>query len=329
MAEMLSYSAYMLQRLNIVIPLIIIERIQKMYDYVATYIKPNGKAPLIADNDDGRFLPFVKRDFCIHNYLYDVSSVENRFVSVGLKPMFFSLNYCEDLYEDAGVVIKRIRDNYLFINNSGFSKFPREDDVLIVTHTHNDLLSFELSFNGEDIIVDSGTYLYTSSIADRDCFRSTAKHNTVVVDGEEQNDFGGAFVLKKNVRIGELIKLSDTSYEGDYTTIKGKMYHKRKFCFNGNQLVITDTISKLGNNHIAKLFLHFAVGIEPILNGNSLTIDNNVIVSFTIQPAKLELINDTFSPSYGVLEKNRTAVATFFFNNDTLIETVIRKYGQE
>jgi len=54
-------------------------------------------------------------------------------------------------------------------------------------HSHNDKLSFELSIDGKDIIVDPGTYVYTSLPEKRNFFRSTNIHNTIIVPGEEQN----------------------------------------------------------------------------------------------------------------------------------------------
>lgn len=57
-------------------------------------------------------------------------------------------------------------------------------------HCHNDKLSFELCIGGEDVIVDPGTYVYTPNPEWRNKFRSTACHNTVIVDDKEQNRFG-------------------------------------------------------------------------------------------------------------------------------------------
>ena len=54
-------------------------------------------------------------------------------------------------------------------------------------HAHNDKLSFELCVNGEDVIIDPGTYVYTPNQKWRNTFRSTGYHNTVKVDDHEQN----------------------------------------------------------------------------------------------------------------------------------------------
>jgi len=57
------------------------------------------------------------------------------------------------------------------------------------SHTHNDKLSFVLRVGGEEILCDSGTGCYTRDAAIRNRFRRTAAHNTLVVDGKEQNRF--------------------------------------------------------------------------------------------------------------------------------------------
>jgi len=57
-------------------------------------------------------------------------------------------------------------------------------------HGHNDALSFELCINDVAVIVDSGTYAYTSDIDARDQLRGTRAHNVVLVDGREMADLG-------------------------------------------------------------------------------------------------------------------------------------------
>ena len=57
------------------------------------------------------------------------------------------------------------------------------------SHTHNDKLSFILRLHGEEVLCDSGTGCYTRDPELRNKFRATAAHNTVVVDGAEQNAF--------------------------------------------------------------------------------------------------------------------------------------------
>jgi len=55
------------------------------------------------------------------------------------------------------------------------------------SHTHNDKLSFVLRLDGEEVLCDSGTGCYTRNPEVRNRFRATAAHNSVMVDGQEQN----------------------------------------------------------------------------------------------------------------------------------------------
>ncbi|MGI6227597.1 MAG: heparinase II/III family protein, partial [Peptococcales bacterium] len=203
MTELFSYPVYMLFRLDIQIPVDIISRIQSMYNFIHSYIKPNGNAPLIGDNDDGRFLPFLKYNFLKHGYLLDCSSVDNNIIShgVGYKFKVKCSNIKSYLYDDAGFAILRKNSSYVFFSNSDESKFPTYNSI-IGTHTHNDNLSFEFSIDEQDIIIDPGSFLYTSDIAKRNVFRSIKKHNSITVDSEELNillDTHAFSVIKNSV----------------------------------------------------------------------------------------------------------------------------------
>ena len=55
-------------------------------------------------------------------------------------------------------------------------------------HKHNDQLSFEYHFDGVPLVVDPGSYVYTSDPDARNLFRGTAYHNTVQIDSVEQNE---------------------------------------------------------------------------------------------------------------------------------------------
>nr|MBP6217220.1 alginate lyase family protein [Oligoflexales bacterium] len=65
-------------------------------------------------------------------------------------------------------------------------------------HAHNDQLSVELTWNGEDLYQDPGTYVYTPDPKMRTLFRSTRSHCVpTALRDEEQNDISGLFTMKK------------------------------------------------------------------------------------------------------------------------------------
>jgi len=76
------------------------------------------------------------------------------------------------------------------------------------SHTHNDKLSFVLRLGGQEVVCDSGTGCYTRDIATRNQFRSTSAHNTLLIDGTEQNRIFpgpiGLFVLGDEAAVSQI-----------------------------------------------------------------------------------------------------------------------------
>ena len=103
-------------------------------------------------------------------------------------------------------------------------------------HSHCDGLSFELSWHGRPVFVNSGTGQYQGRL--RSYFRSTAAHNTIVVDGEEQSDCWGEH------RTGRRIKdvsggCKDHWIYGKLTTCTGKRI-SRAIGLKGNMVCMKD-----------------------------------------------------------------------------------------
>lgn len=65
-------------------------------------------------------------------------------------------------------------------------------------HAHSDLLSFEYSLGGQRLLVNAGTHGYAGSPY-RDFCRSTAAHNTVRINGEEQLEHWSTFRVARRV----------------------------------------------------------------------------------------------------------------------------------
>jgi len=143
-------------------------------------------------------------------------------------------NISSRAFLDAGWYIMRSDKNYMIISSG-----PNGQDGN-GGHCHNDKLSFELCIDGQDIIVDPGTYVYAAEPVWRNKFRSTAPHNTVVVDGKEQNRFDGKnlFRMKNDTKVK--INKWDTNDEMDifigehyrYKRFSQPVIHKREIKFH-------------------------------------------------------------------------------------------------
>lgn len=329
MTELASYPCYLLKRMGYTIPSDIEYRVSSMYSFIATYTKDNGRAPLIEDNDDGRFLPFMRRDFRRHDYMLDPNSVENKLVANEIQLFGFE-KATSRLYLDAGHAILRKGEAYLFVTNGGFSKYEDESKER-GTHTHNDRLSFELAIGNDDVFVDPGAYIYTPDPEKYYEFHSTAKHNTIVVDGEEQNNLNknSVFLLKKNSVMTAFEMESDTACRGGYRTLEQSMSHNRLFQLNEDCLTIDDEIIKAGKSHHAVLSYHLSPEVEARIADDIVEIETSsyLVKMMVVQDDKqrsLTIEDDTYSPSYGVSVRSKTVRVGVSFDESSKIQTKIQ-----
>lgn len=202
-------SAALLCRLNnIPLPESFWARLERMYTFTLYITRPDGKVPQIGDADDGRLhilSEYGDWDRTDHRYLLSLGAVtfcradmkaasghlsEEAFWLLGmpsavtfdaLEPSLAPLD--STAFVESGIYVMRSAQGYLLACCNAVGTAGTGN------HKHNDLLSLELCFGGTAFIVDPGSYVYTADPRWRDCFRSTKGHNTVIIDGQEQNRF--------------------------------------------------------------------------------------------------------------------------------------------
>lgn len=132
-------------------------------------------------------------------------------------------------------------------------------------HGHADALSLLLSVNGEDAVVDPGTYTYTGDQDWRRYFRSTRAHNTVTVDGNDQAQQDGCFLWSKPFRA----RLLDSAIDGTGGRLLAEhdgyraigVRHVRGIAWNRDQwLLVWDELTGEGTHELA---LHWHLASEP------------------------------------------------------------------
>lgn len=330
MTEMVLASLSVLKRKGVRVPADIDYRAGSMLSYIQSYTKPNHLSPMFEDNDDGRFLPFVRRDFRQHDYLLESSSAEMLFLCSGIESVPFEKTVGTRLYRDAGHGIVRKGEVYLFVTNGEQSGYESNRKT-VGTHTHNDKLSFELALGEDDIIVDPGAYIYTPDPEKNYEFRSTFKHNTIVVDNAEQNEITAknVFLVKKNSLATKFEITNESCIKGEYITLKEGLVHGREFELNECSLLILDNLTKEGSGHQAIVSFHLAVGVHSSFDNNEIVLSSehyDITVSFTSQKSVLKpsIVDDTVSPSYGVLSSSKTIKVVLNFDEKENINTVIK-----
>lgn len=141
---------------------------------------------------------------------------------------------------------------------------PCPDDL--PAHAHADTLSFLLWYAGQPLFVETGTSTYATGPV-RAAERSTAAHNTVVVDGHDSTEVWGAFRAGRRARVnlgpvhcdGATGPVRLTASHDGYRWLRGGPRHTRTWALDHETLRITDRITGTGEHRIEVLF-HLATG---------------------------------------------------------------------
>ncbi|MEZ4454014.1 MAG: alginate lyase family protein [Nannocystaceae bacterium] len=111
-----------------------------------------------------------------------------------------------------------------------------------VGHIHGDALSFELSLDGERVLVDAGVGTYVIG-DDRDYARSTRAHNTVTVgEGDpDQHELWASHRIGGRGRVSQ-DEAGDARLGGRVLGFRAQAEHRRTLSWHGGALRCHDTI---------------------------------------------------------------------------------------
>jgi hypothetical protein len=305
-------------------------RVRDMVAFLAAVTRPDGLMPQVGDADDGRLHRFDgggpaspqdgRHIFGPAAVMFDqpvwmalagdlgpwetawwdldaaaISAPPRRMESVGR------------LFPHAGIAVARSQArHYLLVTNGivGTNGFGN--------HKHNDQLSFEYHHGGTPLIVDPGSYVYTSDADMRNLFRSTAYHNTASIDGVEQNELRPTFLF----RLFEMANAETVSFEDGaeaveyvgrhhgYERLPEPVSHERRFRFSKSTggLLIVDRFTGQGG-HTIRWHFHLAPGIGAERSGAATVLLKGCGRRWHLEvPAGVDLGIDqaAYSPSYGV-----------------------------
>ena len=302
-------------------------RLLLMAEFIESYTKPTGLVPLWGDADDGRVLPFGGEDLNDHSYLPDLIRIEWGYN----KRSFASRKARGEILWTHGVhdYIERQEEAAVSrcFKKSGFYIMATKSDHVFIDcgpvgfngkggHGHNDCLSFEAVLDDVPLISDSGSYVYSASYEQRNKFRSTAAHNTPIIDGQEQNRFISKMELfsLQNDAIPKVLSWQTSDNEdifagshSGFQKLNEPVTPVRKIVLerNHHRLIVRDEFKGEGL-HSIKIPLHLATGckvkqIGPTTwaldsNGKSF----NLIAGGTTNWA-VDFVLGRVSPSYGVI----------------------------
>jgi uncharacterized heparinase superfamily protein len=309
------------------------KRLENMFEFIHSYVRPDGSIPLFGDADDGRLFRFMSEvDINDHRHALSIGAI---LFNRGDFKISAGRFYQDALWLFGGEGFERYQMIKTAPKNPESRAFPdggfyimRGKNVHVMVdagdigmggmggHGHNDTLSFEYWVNGEPLIVDSGTYAYTFDVAARQELRGTKSHNTIVVDGKEIATFVGLWMIMNDSTKPKVLEwsISDQQdvFEAEhhaYDTVPSPVIHKRRIVLDKviGTMQVLDVLNGTGT-HMLESYLHFFPGIKlQIIDPQRVVATGrNGRYSIKADSGNFSVEETWFSRSYGVRERNAT-----------------------
>lgn len=265
---------------GIQVPAVIMQRMEKMAEFVSAIMDEAGQVPALGDCDDGQVLlldALSEKPYA--DILASAALLFNRMdfkaQSAGWKPAGFWL-----FGADAEGTFNRMASQR---DERTLSTFPQGGYAVIrsgqharqqlalfdagplgldemAAHGHADALSFILSVGAQPVLIDSGTYTYRGAREWRNYFRGTASHNTITIDSHDQSEIAGPFQWARHARA----VLHSAEDRGASILLHGshkgylEVEHHRQVEFDlATGWTITDDLTGKGRHNV-QLLWHFA-----------------------------------------------------------------------
>jgi hypothetical protein len=197
---------------------------RKLALYLRAICDDEGQLPLIGDDDGGRLFPMCARE------PFDCRDTLAAAAAILGEPTLLVSDVPEEVFWLCGMLpLEQLAWRpqpwpSTALPDSGYyvSRTPRHDHLVFDAgrhgflnggHAHADALAVVLTVGGRPLLVDSGTATYTMDAALRDRLRTTAMHNTVVVNGRSQSEPQGPFHWRTTTDARAPLWISDVAFD--------------------------------------------------------------------------------------------------------------------
>jgi len=234
--------------------------------------------------------------------------------AIGVAP---SLNELMAYSARLGLDFSSDGESPIWLSDSGYARLSQPGADLFVDmarvgpdylpgHAHADTLSFEFSLEGLRFIVNSGTSVYGLS-KERLRQRSSAAHNTVLVEGRNSSDVWSGFRVGRRAyplrprvaREGDLL-VAEAAHDG-YCHLPGRPLHYRRWKLSPHQLVINDCITAPMYSAEARFHLHPDISIEKSSSTTGFCfLPNGKTVTWETNDGEVRLEATFWYPEFGI-----------------------------
>ena len=176
-------------------------------------------------------------------------------------------------------------------------------------HGHADALSVQLAINGQEVLIDPGTFVYVDSAGGRNLFRGTKGHSTVVVDGQDQTEPAGPFLWHGSTDGSVDCWVTGKSFDlfvgshGGYARLTEPVVHRRTVFYLKPHFWLVRDVLKGTGLHRAEVSWHFAPGSLARIPGGVRYVSRGqaalTLLHTANQDCSSEISCGWYSPVYG------------------------------
>ncbi|MEX0929304.1 MAG: alginate lyase family protein [Balneolales bacterium] len=310
-----------------------LNRIEKMYDYIAYSMRPDGHQPLNNDSDREDVRPRILRaaeTYDRPDWTYIATNGERGSRPEGLASTVFPW---------AGIHV--MRDGWDALGQWAFY----HTGPYGIGHQHRDKLHLSVHAYGRDLLVDGGRYTHEDYFSFdptvwRGYFRSSFSHNLILIDGAGQNA-GPLYTdtpLEKDVhyRNDPSMDFAVDTFASGFEGVEGQADHTRAVYYvKGKYWVVVDHVATDRPRRLETLW-HYAPGMRVDAEAGQVVSSDAGQGNLRIVPAgelSWELtmvegrtephIQGWYSETYGKKEPNPTAVYSAHIDEDATFAWVL------
>jgi hypothetical protein len=271
------------------LPASVRQRHLALLEYLAWIGRPDGTWPIVGDDDGGRLAALEERApddwravLATGAAMTGRGDLQRAAGELTEESRWLLGPRAEDAFARAEprapkAFSRAFRDGGSFVMRSGWE---RDSHYLLVDcgphgflncgHAHADSLAIEVAAAGKPMVVDPGTFTYSSSIEARDRYRSSPAHSTLMVDGLSSSVPAGPFQWA-HVAESRLVHWHDhpafTFYEGShdgYARLADPVLHHRALWFVVREYWILQDRLACRNEHRCEVVFQAAPGVEAV-----------------------------------------------------------------
>jgi uncharacterized heparinase superfamily protein len=181
-------------------------------------------------------------------------------------------------------------------------------------HAHCDTLSFELSWDGRRAVSDTGVFHYRES-PERAYARSTAAHNTVRIDNEDQSEVWQSFRVGRRAHAIFIERRTEAgcavfqaAHDG-YERLARGLVHERAMLIGATWVCVVDFLHGEGR-HLVESVLHLHPGWKAQRRGAGVAVSREG-AHWMLHPLReetLRMFDTEYYPAFGAREPRKSLV---------------------